>query len=114
MELHTSYVLIAFQQRENIRHFRFKGTSEDKQRLEFIVGVDLALTRTYGIAAQELPLLCRRLLEEKPVLEQSRRSMFSEARMADYARRRDEERQQGEQRRRAYVRPPTQASRGRA
>ncbi len=110
MELHASYVLVAFLQRENIRHFRFKGTAEDKQRLEFTVGVDLTLTRTYGIAAQELPLLCRRLLEEKPVIEQARRSTFSEARMADYARQRQQEKEQSEGRRKHYVRPPRPAA----
>jgi hypothetical protein len=112
MEYLMDYVLVDFRQLENVRQFSFSGTSADKERLNFTVGVNLAAIRSYGITMQELPLLCRRFLEEKPVLEQERKSMFSESRMADYARHRDEEKRETEQRRKGFRKPPRPAPAG--
>jgi hypothetical protein len=57
------FVLAGFHQIRNLREYRFQGVSQDRKRAEFRVGVDLAAVRRYGIPLQELPLLCRRLLE---------------------------------------------------
>ena len=94
------YVLMTFRQRNNVRQYAFQGTTVDKQRVEFIVDVDLALVLKHGIPMQEIPLLCRRLLEEKPVSEQARKVNFTQAQMQDYAARRDAAKKEAAARRR--------------
>jgi hypothetical protein len=84
-----NYILTAFKQRDSIRQYAFRGTTEDKQHRDFTVDVDLALLLRHRIPLQEIPLLCRRLLEGKPVSEQSRHLTFTPALMLEYAGRRD-------------------------
>ncbi len=43
--------------------FAFEGIAADRVRTPFTVRADLALSRTYGIRLQELPLMCRAILE---------------------------------------------------
>jgi len=57
------YVLTGFTQDSGFRVFAFQGVRADQTRVVFTVRTDLALIRTYGILVQELPLLCRALLE---------------------------------------------------
>ena len=45
------------------RDFAFECVAADRTRTAVIVRADLVLARRYGIRVQELPLLCRRLLE---------------------------------------------------
>lgn len=57
------FTLVGFKQDEGFRVFTFEGIAEDRTRTTFTVRTDLALIRGYGIRVQELPLLCRGLLE---------------------------------------------------
>jgi hypothetical protein len=57
------FVLVGFTQEEGFRVFAFEGIGEDRSRTKFTVRADLALIRGYEIRVQELPLLCRALLE---------------------------------------------------
>jgi hypothetical protein len=57
------FILTGFHQDIEFRTFAFEGIAADRTRTEYTVGADLALSRKYGIRVQELPLLCRRLLE---------------------------------------------------
>src|SRR5678809_985748 len=45
------------------RVFAFERMGSDRVRTKMVVRADLALIRRYGIQMQELPLLCRNLLE---------------------------------------------------
>jgi hypothetical protein len=47
------------------RVFEFEGVTDDRVRSEYTVRADLALIRRYAIQVQELPLLCRGLLERQ-------------------------------------------------
>lgn len=58
-----NFVLMGFQQSQTIRQFAFERIGDDRSRTTVIVNADLALVRKYAIPIQELPLLCRRLLE---------------------------------------------------
>ena len=60
------FTLLGFSQRDNVRHFCFEHTAADRSRTEYTVDADLVALRTYGISMQELPLMCRRLLEALP------------------------------------------------
>jgi hypothetical protein len=65
------FSLTGFSQTANVRHYTFQGVTADQTRQEVTVGVDLNLARQYGISLQELPLLCRRFLEEQSVAGRS-------------------------------------------
>jgi len=80
------YVLTGVNQSQNTRLFAFDRVGDDRTRTEFTVGVDISLIRTYAISLQELPLLCRRFLEER--VKPTQTSALTEAEMAEYARRR--------------------------
>jgi hypothetical protein len=56
--------LMGFDQAAGVRLYAFQGDA-DGIRTDYTVGVDLALTASHGIRIQELPLLCRELLERQ-------------------------------------------------
>jgi hypothetical protein len=60
------FVLKGFSEVMGFRIFAFEGVSADWTRTAFTVKTDLALSRRYGIRLQELPLLCRAVLEDRP------------------------------------------------
>ena len=45
--------------------FAFERVAEDRTRADCAVSADLSLIRKYGILMQELPLLCKHLLERR-------------------------------------------------
>jgi hypothetical protein len=59
------YILTGFTQDTGFRVFAFEGVAVGQIRTVFTVRADLALSRRYGIAMQELPLLCRSLLDRQ-------------------------------------------------
>lgn len=73
--------LTGFSQDMGFRVFAFECVGEDKVRASFQVRADLLLARKYGIPMQELPLLCRRILERRQVGDQQRMYTFTEADM---------------------------------
>jgi len=58
------FLLTGFKTDLGFRVFEFEGIAEDRSRTGFSVRADLGLIRDYGIRVQELPLLCRDLLEQ--------------------------------------------------
>ena len=60
-----SYILTRFSYDAGFRVLTFECIEKDHARTEYNVRADLTLARKYGILAQELPLLCRRLLEQQ-------------------------------------------------
>jgi hypothetical protein len=54
------------------RVFAFERRETTRSRLEFTVKADLGLIRRYDIRMQELPLLCRSLLERSEAVEAQR------------------------------------------
>jgi hypothetical protein len=57
------FMLTGFTQDLAFRVFAFERMGLDRVRTKVAVKADLALVRRYGIPVQELPLLCRALLE---------------------------------------------------
>jgi len=78
------FILTGFTPQTDFRVFAFQGIREDNSRTEFTVRTDLSLIRKYGIRVQELPLLCRGLLERRPETEQAQNLTFSEEDMRLY------------------------------
>jgi hypothetical protein len=74
-------ILTGFTQDNGFRVFAFERVGEDRVRTKCTVKADLALSRRYGIPLQELPLLCRGLLDRNN--ESGARSLtFTEAEMS--------------------------------
>jgi hypothetical protein len=93
------FVLKGFTPETGFRVFAFDGIAEDRTRTEFKVRTDLALIREYGIRVQELPLLCRGLLERRDEADASHTLTFSEDEMRLHANSRTAEREAAEKRR---------------
>jgi hypothetical protein len=80
------FILVGFKQDTGSRVFTFEHVATDKVRTEFMIRADLALAQKHGIRLQDLPLLCRGLLERGGEEEQNRPSVFSEDEMRLHAR----------------------------
>ncbi len=63
-EAKTQYILNGFSQTSGIRVYAFEGIG-DGRRSDYTVEVDLSLIANYGIRIQDLPLLCRELLQKR-------------------------------------------------
>jgi hypothetical protein len=59
------FVLTGFIHEMGFRVFTFERIGEDRLRTKCTIKADLALVRRYGIQIQELPLLCRGVLDRR-------------------------------------------------
>jgi len=100
------FILTGFHQDANMRHYSFQGIGTDRTRTDFSVGADLQLIRKYQIAVQELPLLCRRLLEEHDPEDHKTTVVFTEEDMQLFAKNRSDAKEQAAQRKKMPRRPP--------
>ena len=57
------FMLTGFSELMGFRVFKFEGVAADRSRSAYAVKADMALVRRYGIRLQELPLLCKAVLE---------------------------------------------------
>jgi hypothetical protein len=84
-----NFVLTGFNQEQEFRVFAFEGVAADWSRMAFTVRTNLALARRYGIRLQELPLLCRAILEHRDETvdgaEEKRAFTYSEEDMRVFA-----------------------------
>lgn len=104
------YVLTRFQQQLNIRRFYFTGTNQVRERMEFIVGVDLSAARKFSIPVQDLPMLCLRHLEARVSDAQPRGITLGDGHLAAYAAERDAEKKRSESKRRGYFKSTAKAA----
>jgi hypothetical protein len=79
------FILTGFTQDREFRVFAFEGIAADRVRTPFTVRADLALSRTYGIRLQELPLMCRAILEHREEGEEQSSLTFTEEAMRLHA-----------------------------
>ena len=91
------FSLTGFSQSANVRCYTFQSVAADQPRQDVTVEVDLSLVRQYGISLQELPLLCRSLLEEQFAAGKIDSLTFSEREMLGVASRRAEAKREAEQ-----------------
>ena len=76
------YVFTGFSHQSGFRVFGFDSLGDNRVRTGYTVLVDLGLIRKYGIRVQELPLLCRAVLERRSEEEPQRTFTFTEADMS--------------------------------
>ena len=79
------FILTGFTQDIGFRVFAFARGGADRSSAVYTVRADLALSRRYEIALQELPLLCQNLLESREDIEQTCALTFGEEEMCLYA-----------------------------
>jgi hypothetical protein len=75
------FILTGFTQELGFRVFAFERMGEDRVRTRCTVKADLVLVRRYGIRLQELPLMCRGLLERGDEATATPALIFSEDQM---------------------------------
>jgi len=75
------FVLRGFTEELGFRVFAFERLGEDHVRTRCTVKADLVLVRRYGIRLQELPLMCRGILEQGDDSESMPSKIFSEDQM---------------------------------
>ena len=100
------YILTGFTHDVGSRVFAFESIGEDRIRTAYSVRADLALTRKYGIRMQELPLLCRNVLEQRDGNDSQRAFTYTEAAMSLRANIRAAE--AAEQKKKTPRRPPSE------
>lgn len=79
------FLLTGFSDDVGVRVYAFQGIARDKTKSAFSVRADIALIRKYGIRVQELPLLCRGILELRNEGEPSRTVVFTEEDMRQHS-----------------------------
>jgi hypothetical protein len=79
------FLLTGFTQDMGFRVFAFERMGEDRTRTKCTVRADLTLIRRYDIRLQELPLLCRSLLERCDNAEEVDALTFTEDEMCVHA-----------------------------
>jgi hypothetical protein len=99
------FVLTGFRQVANIRRFAFERIATDHSRTEFSVSADMTLLVKHKIPLQELPLLCRALLEDQSGTGPSKSVIFTEGEMLGYVQRRSAAKEEAD-RKRAQHRSP--------
>ena len=78
------FLLTGFTQAAGIRIYAFEGRI-DARRIDYTVEVDLALIPGYGIRIQDLPLLCRELLQQRAQPDEISAVVLTEQRMRSHA-----------------------------
>ncbi|MBA3974072.1 MAG: hypothetical protein C0504_07635 [Candidatus Solibacter sp.] len=81
------FVLDGFSEAGGFRVFTFERVAADRSRTLFTVKTDVAMTQRYGIRLQELPLLCRAILEQHHEDDTSRAFTYTEEDMCRHANR---------------------------
>ncbi len=79
------FILTGFTQDTAFRVFEFDYVGPGQVRTQFTVRADLGLIRRYGIQVQDLPLLCRGVLETRSEAEEARTFTFTEDKMSLHA-----------------------------
>jgi hypothetical protein len=102
------FMLTGFTQDLAFRVFAFERMGSDRVRTKMVVRADLALIRRYGIQMQELPLLCRNLLERSDNGTETHTLTFSEDDMSLHAKDRATAKEAAAQRRKPPRRTPSE------
>ena len=102
------FILTGFTQAMAFRVFAFERMGTDRVRTKMVVRADLGLTRRYGIPMQELPLLCRNLLERSDNSEETHTLTFSENDMCLHAKDRASAKEAAASKRKAPRRTPSE------
>ncbi|WP_031499885.1 hypothetical protein [Bryobacter aggregatus] len=99
------YMLAGFTQVAGFRVFAFERMGEDRIRTKCAVRANLEQARRYGIQVQDLPLLCRSLLEQHENGVQTPLLTYGEEEMSRYAKNCTENREAAALKKKAFRKP---------
>jgi hypothetical protein len=102
----SQFTLTGFTQHGEFRVFTFARAEAKNIRVEYSVKADITLIRKYVIQLQELPLLCRSLLERPEDMAEAHSFTFTEEDMKCHAANAATVRREAAQRRKSPRRPP--------
>jgi hypothetical protein len=102
------YILTGFTQDMGFRVFAFERIGDDRLRTKFTVRADLALIRRYGIRLQDLPLMCRALLDRSSEGDEKRTLIFTEDEMSLFEKTNVAARELAASKRKPPRRPPSE------
>lgn len=100
------FLMTGYKQQGGVRRYTFKGTTPETTSLEFAVETEIALLPRYGIGIQELPLMCRRLLEKDGPRDAGTVLVFTEELMREHAEHIASVRRAALDKRKPHRRPP--------
>ena len=101
------FILTGFGQDRGFRRYAFERVEPNRTRRRFSVEADIALLRKYQIGLQELPLLCRQLLEKDAGGETAEKLTFTEEHMREHVDQCAAVRRAAEQKRKINRRTPS-------
>lgn len=101
----TQFVLTGIRQDSGFRVFGFNGIGPDRTLTGYVVKAELSLALRYKIPLQELPLLCRELLEQQADGNTQRTLIFTEEHMRAHAQACAAQREAAQKRRSPFRRP---------
>jgi len=81
----TTFLLTGFRNEKGARIYAFDGVGPDRIRIPCTVVADLALIRKYNVRVQELPLLCRGLLDRQETVPANTRLELNEHELSSHA-----------------------------
>ena len=80
------YAFTGFTSDTGFRVYDFDVIDDDRVRTAYTVRADLTLVRQYGISLQELPLLCRGILEQRILVNDGEHTLtYTQAEMRVHA-----------------------------
>lgn len=81
----VQFIFTGFKQDAEVRVFSYEDTARNHEGFRYAVTVDLGLARRYGIQPQELPLMCRGILERREPGDLTGVCIFTEEEMSLHA-----------------------------
>lgn len=81
----TRFTYVGFAEKQGARIFSYQMTCEDRSKIDFTVATDLMLARSYHISLQELPLMCRAILDAIQEVGAARAYALTEQDMQSHA-----------------------------
>lgn len=79
----VEYIFKGFRDDNDIRRFTFECVREDRSATQITVDADMSLARKHEILMQELPLLCRTVIEKAPDTGEPQSLTLNETHMAE-------------------------------
>ncbi len=101
----TTFLLTGFRNEQGARIYTFDGVGPDRVRTPCTVVADMAMIRKYNIRVQELPLLCRGLLDRQETVIADARLELNEGELIHHATRLAEAKSAHDAKRAAHRKP---------
>jgi hypothetical protein len=107
----SAFLLTGFRSEHSLRIYTFHRVEADRTRTVFTVSADLAIAAKYSIRVQDLPLLCRGVLDGSDAANPPRSALLSEQDMILFRDRKADAQRAAEGKRKLLRKPPSSPNR---